>query len=57
MYENQFTKMLEFVNKYFSNGFKKDKKDKLVPRVRFEAISVGVALALKRNPNLEPQNM
>jgi len=33
--------MLEFVDKYFPYGFRKNEKITSVPRVRFEAIAVG----------------
>lgn len=56
-YREEFEKVVTFVDKYFPYGFKKNKNSKSIPRVRFEAISVGVALALRVNPNLEPQNM
>ena len=44
--------MLVFVEKYFPNGFAKSKSAKSTPRTRFEAISVGVNLALNENKNL-----
>lgn len=50
----EFHSMLEFVEKYFPDGFRKSKTHSSTPRIRFEAISVGVALALRENPNLEP---
>ena len=55
--KNEFENMLMFVKKYFPNGFAKSAKAKSTPRVRFEAISVGVALALRENPNLVPKSM
>lgn len=55
--KNDFELMLEFVNKYFKNGFAKTKGAKSTPRVRFEAISVGTNLALKENPNLNDVEM
>jgi len=54
--QKNFIFMLEFVEKNFKNGFAKTKNAKSTPRVRFEAISVGVSLALKENPNLEKVN-
>jgi hypothetical protein len=51
--DNDFENMLDFVEKYFPYGFKKDINNKSVPRVRFEAIAVGINLALKENPNLK----
>lgn len=52
VYKNEFINMLNFVEKYFPNGFAKIKNATATPRVRFEAIAVGVALALRENPNL-----
>lgn len=55
--EQEFYKMLDFVSKYFEFGFNKTANHKAIPRVRFEAISVGVNLALKTNPTLVPTYM
>lgn len=56
-FKKEFNNMLEFVNKHFPYGFRKTMNAKSTPRVRFEAISVGVALALRENPNLTPKSM
>lgn len=53
----KFDTMLDFVNSYFPYGFKKAPTHNTTPRVRFEAIAVGVTLALKVNPNLQPNNV
>jgi Protein of unknown function DUF262 len=53
----KFEKMLKFVSQYFPYGFKKSPTFNSTPRVRFEAISVGVQLALEINPNLVPKNV
>lgn len=53
----EFERMVDFVDKYFENGFRKTKNSKATPRVRFEAIAVGVGLALRENPNLIPDSM
>lgn len=53
----EFDRMLEFVKTYFPYGFAKRERAKSTPRVRFEAISVGVALALREKPNLIPTSM
>lgn len=53
----EFDSMLRFVKKYFPCGFAKSAHAKSTPRVRFEAISVGVALALKEKPELIPKSM
>lgn len=55
--KSEFDAMLRFVKKYFPYGFAKTAKAKSTPRVRFEAISVGVALALREKPNLIPRSM
>lgn len=56
-FKMEFENMLAFVDKYFENGFKKTKTSKSTPRVRFEAIAVGVGLALRKNPSLIPSSM
>jgi hypothetical protein len=49
-----FAKTMRFAKKYFPHGFKKTKGSKTTPRVRFEALAVGVALALNEEPSLDP---
>ena len=56
-FKAEFENMLVFVKRYFPNGFAKSKNAKSTPRVRFESISVGVALALRENPKLNPSNI
>ena len=56
-YLKEFKGMLDFVDKNFPYGFAKSKNAKSTPRVRFEAISVGVALALRENKNLIVNNV
>jgi hypothetical protein len=56
-FREQFLIMLDFVEKYFPTGFSKAKGHVRTPRIRFEAISVGVALALKENPQLVPNSI
>ena len=53
----EFNNVLQFVEKNFPYGFAKTKTSKITPRVRFEAISVGVALALRERPNLTVPNV
>jgi hypothetical protein len=55
--KNEFYKMLDFVEKYLPNGFTKGTGHVRTPRVRFEAISVGVALALREKSDLVPKSM
>lgn len=49
-----FENMLDFVENNFPHGFRKSPNSKSTPRVRFEAIAVGVHLALKQNSKLVP---
>jgi hypothetical protein len=56
-YTQEFDNMLEFVDKYFPDGFVKSNTSNKTPRVRFDAISVGVNLALRENPKLKPVNL
>lgn len=53
----EFRRMLGFVEAHFPEGFKKARNNTSVPRIRFESIAVGVALALRENPVLVPQSM
>jgi hypothetical protein len=53
-FEIEFDTMLNFVDKNFPNGFKRSANGKFVPRARFEAIAVGVALALREKSDLTP---
>ncbi|QIB51795.1 DUF262 domain-containing protein [Pseudomonas sp. OIL-1] len=52
-----FNAVVAFVNNYFPNGFKKSAQNTSVPRIRFESIAVGVALALEEMPSLVPASM
>ena len=51
-YKQDYLNMLAFVKKNFIHGFAKSKNSTSTPRVRFEAIAVGVALALRECPDL-----
>lgn len=55
--EHEFKEMLIFVSKYFPSGFAKNAGSKTTPRVRFEAIAVGVTLAQRLNPHAIPSSM
>ena len=52
-----FESMLDFVQRFFPHGFKKAPNNSSVPRIRFESISVGVALAQQETPGLAPASM
>ncbi len=49
--------VLTFAQQHFANNFYKNEKTKQNSRVRFEALSVGINLALRQNPNLLTQNL
>lgn len=53
----EFENMLDFVDKNFPLGFRKSLNSKSTPRVRFEAIAVGVNLALRESPMLVPKSV
>lgn len=55
--KKDFERMLHFVDKYFEVGFKKSPTSSFTPRVRFEAISLGVHFALDSKSNLKPAYM
>jgi hypothetical protein len=52
--EAEFDRMLAFVETKLPFAFRKSQTNMTVPRIRFEAMSVGIALALRENPNLNP---
>lgn len=56
LYKSQFNLMLSYVSRNFVGGFAKTEGAKTTPRVRFEAISVGVNLAIQSNPHLEDRD-
>lgn len=50
-----FEMVMNFVEQYFEPPyFARKGRDNATPRVRFEALSVGIYLALKQSPNLHP---
>lgn len=54
----QLNDVISFVEKYFEPPyFARKGRDNATPRVRFEALSVGVHLALSQKPDLEPSYM
>lgn len=56
-YANTFNEMLRFIKKTFQYGFRKNASNKSVPRIRFECMAVGAALALKENSELCPSDV
>lgn len=52
-----FNMVMEFAETYMEPPFFARKgRDNATPRVRFEALSVGICLSLQQNPNLQPNN-
>lgn len=54
---DRFRKTLDFVQQKFPNGFLKPEGKTQIPRVRFEAIAIGSALALEAKPELFDQQI
>ncbi|MGB6537475.1 MAG: hypothetical protein WBF58_16110 [Xanthobacteraceae bacterium] len=54
---DEWKQMLAFVHQHFPDGFKKTGRGRKVPRVRFEAIAVGIGLALRESATLTPLNL
>lgn len=54
--KNEFQAMISFARKHFPNGFRSGKNlDKTTTRIKFESLSVGIALALREKNNLHYQ--
>lgn len=57
-YFSEFSNMLSFAEKILGErGFRKTASSKSTPRARFEALSVGIALALREKPDLRIQDI
>lgn len=52
-----FNKTMVFAKDNFPFGFKKTTGSQTTPRVRFEALAVGIALAIQQKPNLNVNNI
>ena len=50
-YRHEFTEVMKFVNIHFERGFQKENRNQ-TPNVRFEALAVGINLALREKPDL-----
>jgi uncharacterized protein with ParB-like and HNH nuclease domain len=57
VYLAKFNRMVDFISQNFPLGFRKEESSKSTPRVRFEAIAVGVHLALQEKYDLTPYDM
>lgn len=53
----EFRDVLDFVKAYYPSGFKKARTHGRTSRIRFEALSVGTALALREQPGLIPGDL
>jgi uncharacterized protein with ParB-like and HNH nuclease domain len=53
-FAKEFERTMDFVHRHFPYGFAKSNSAKTTPRVRFEALSVGINLALREKPDLIP---
>lgn len=51
-YRQRFLKTMEFISRNFSWGFRRTQKGRVSPRARFEAISIGSYMALKKKPDI-----
>ncbi|MCK5537248.1 MAG: DUF262 domain-containing protein [Thiomargarita sp.] len=56
-YLDVFNNMVDFIKNNFPIGFRKQENSNSAPRVRFEAIAIGVHLALRENPDLTIQDV
>jgi len=56
-YRSRFLKVLNFIERIFPYGFRRNAKGKATPRARFEAIAVGSHLALAERPALANQGV
>jgi len=57
IFKSELLNTLSFIEQNFPNGLKKSSTAKSIPRVRFEALSVGTVLALRKDPNLKITNV
>ena len=56
-YKDRFNNMLDFAEQFLGKrGFRKKTKSKSTPRARFEALAVGISLALMEKADLEISN-
>lgn len=52
-----FDKTMLFAKQHLPLGFRKTERSKTTPRVRFEALAAGIALALIKDPGLAPNSI
>lgn len=55
--KSEFDAVMNFADRFLPHGFAKQKGAKQTPRVRFEALAVGINLALRQDPDLRPASL
>lgn len=56
-YRARFQETIDFIDRVFPHGFRRNGKGKATPRARFEAIAVGSRLALDERPGLANEHI
>lgn len=56
-YSARFKDVIDFIDRVFPYGFRRNPRGKATPRARFEAIAVGSRLALDKRPDLANGNV
>jgi len=56
-YRDRFKRTMQFVEKHFPFGFRRNLKGTATPRARFEAIAIGSDLALREKPEIMDQSL
>ncbi len=55
--KKEFDRTLKFIDSYMPGKLTKGPTSEKTPRIRFDALAVGVNLALRENPDLKPKNL
>jgi Protein of unknown function DUF262 len=54
--QSEFLSMLDFIDKYFPQGFRQGKNhNKTTTRIKFESLAVGITLALRKQKDIIPK--
>jgi len=56
-YRERFVSTMDFIRQFFPYGFKRAVSGNVTPRARFESIAIGCYLALKENPDIQPNHV
>ena len=54
---DEFDEVMSFIDQHMPRAFFRDDRRSQVPRVRFEAIAIGVCLALRLNSEIDPEDL